>query len=163
MIATQTQQPSAVTKGPVVWLLERAEYMEGGRILGAFDEFALGLREFITEVRGLYEHVEGVRQEPEGSVRLKAGGDSLSLKPYRVTGPVSAVWVLEEGEEYMGGCLKGVFCDPFRAFEAFRAAAGPHTPLGDFQLQPDNSMRVSVGCDWVQLRLLAVRSRAERS
>ncbi|MFF8786951.1 hypothetical protein [Streptomyces sp. NPDC015125] len=162
MIATQTQQTSADADEAVVWLLQFAEYMEGGHIVGAFDEFALGLSEFITQAQGLHERVEEVRQEPDGSVRLRAGCDSLSLKPYRVTGPTTGVWVVEEGEEYMGGTLTGVFCDPFHAFEAFRAAADPSVTLGCLLLRPDNSMRISSsGCDWVQLRLLTVRSRTE--
>ncbi|WP_263165457.1 hypothetical protein [Streptomyces sp. SCSIO ZS0520] len=67
-----------------VWILSQGEGHEGGEVLGVFATRDLA-RGFVAEAANrLPFDLDGARQEPDGSVHLRAGCDWLALEPHEV-------------------------------------------------------------------------------
>ncbi|MFC8271122.1 hypothetical protein ACFUJR_00975 [Streptomyces sp. NPDC057271] len=73
----------------------------------------------------------------------------------------SVVWVLEAGEDYEGGEIKGVFATRDTAKGAFVEAA-QRMPFGldGAREDEDGSLHLHGGCDWLSLRPYPVQTQA---
>lgn len=73
--------------GPVVWILQRGQMYEGGRIIGVFLDRELGRGQFVNEAQSIHRSfgIDDLREDTDGAYHLEGGCDWLSLEPHTVT------------------------------------------------------------------------------
>lgn len=69
----------------MVWLLMQGEFGEGGTVLGVFADRELAKGQFVDAAARLPFRIDDAKQEDDGSIRLSAGCDWLSLEPHPLT------------------------------------------------------------------------------
>ncbi|NEA42726.1 hypothetical protein [Streptomyces sp. SID11385] len=68
-----------------VWLLMSGEDYRGGRVLGAFATYELGMPDFQSEAERLPLATSRTTRGKDGSVHLHSDGDWISLTPHVIT------------------------------------------------------------------------------
>ena len=75
---------------------------------------------------------------------------------------MTTVWILMKGEDYEGGDVLGVYASRDLARGAFaQAAAGIPFAIDDARHEPDGSVHLYGGCDWLSLAPYSVLTTPE--
>jgi hypothetical protein len=70
--------------GPVVWILSKGEFGEGGEVIAVFADRDLARGQFTHEATNMAFAIDDARQNEDGSIHLEAGCDWLALEPHQL-------------------------------------------------------------------------------
>jgi hypothetical protein len=77
-----TGQQHTTPAGPIVWILSKGEFHEGGEVIAVFTERDLARGQFAHEATNMAFAIDDARQDEDGSIHLEAGCDWLALEPH---------------------------------------------------------------------------------
>jgi hypothetical protein len=81
-LAYRQQQPI----GPIVWILSKGEFGEGGNVLGVFAEKDAAKGPFVEAARRIPFDIDKAWQDEDGAVHAEGGCDWVALEPHPLIG-----------------------------------------------------------------------------